>query len=32
MATAFCSYQERMKERGSSLTPTLKAFDRATAI
>ncbi len=32
MATAFCSYQEQMMDSGRSLTPTLKALARATAI
>ena len=32
IATAFCSYQESIKLKGSSLTSTLKALDRATAI
>ena len=32
MATAFCSYQERISDRGKSLTPHSNALDRATAI
>jgi hypothetical protein len=31
IATAFCSYHDRIKERGSSLTPTLNALDKAMA-
>ena len=32
MATAFCSYQLRIMERGKSLTPQSKALARARAI
>src|SRR3990172_7535047 len=32
IATAFCSYQERIMDRGRSLTPIPKALARATAI
>ena len=32
MATAFCSYQDRTSESGSSFTPTLKALESASAI
>ncbi len=32
MATAFCSYQERIMDSGRSFTPQLKAPAKATAI